>query len=94
MDMEATANRPEEVTEMETNNELWTDLGGMMSCRQHMGGYATSALEQTPKARKIETPITVWHKMTAAECVPQTVTYDDGYSFEFVPACERCEYGG
>ncbi len=71
-------------------DELWTDLGGMIACRQHMGRYATSALEQKPQARKVETPLTIWRKMVPPECVRRTVTYQNGYSFEFIPACERC----
>ena len=52
------------------NTELWDDLGGRVACRKHLGGYATSALMENPKLRKIETPITVWRKMSKADCAP------------------------
>ena len=70
---------------------LWASTAGEVSCPQHMGAYAKAALEQTPKARKIETPLTVWHKMTAHERRVQRVYFeDDDEVFDWLPACETC----
>ena len=54
----------------DTKTELWSDLGGMVACRDHLGGYATYALEDNPRLRKIETPLTVWRKLTAKDMEP------------------------
>ena len=53
-----------------TKTQLWSDLGGMVACRDHLGGYATYALEDNPRLRKIETPITVWQKLTKTDLEP------------------------
>ena len=53
-----------------TATELWDDSGGRVACRDHLGAYATGALEENPRLRKIETPITVWRKMSKTDCGP------------------------
>lgn len=46
---------------------LWCDLGGRVSCTEHLGTYATSALQENPRATVIETPITVWRPLPKEE---------------------------
>ena len=70
---------------MQKTNELWSDLGGMVACRDHLGGYATYALEDNPRLRKIETPITVWRKLSKADLEPSWYP-----SFEWTNAQPFC----
>ena len=74
-----------------TTTELWESAAGEISCRQHMGGYATAELEQRPKARRLDTPLTVWRKMTESERRLQEVDLGDGMVWDYLPACESCE---
>ena len=77
--------------------KLWSDLGGTIYCPDHLGMYASAALEKRPQARRIETPITVWTRMTSAEMEPETFpasdVFDDaepGKMMTFTPECETC----
>jgi hypothetical protein len=53
----------EEVSEL-SSQELWSSSGGEIACRDHLGGYATFALRESPRLRKVETPITVWRRFS------------------------------
>lgn len=67
-----------------TSDELWVDLGGQVACAKTrcIGFYAMSALAYNPKLKKIETPITVWDKISVLD--PDWLEED--------VKCETCEH--
>lgn len=47
---------------------LWSDLNGHIVCSKHAGSYLRVSIAANPGARRHETPITVWDRMTRADC--------------------------
>ena len=56
---------------------LYVDNGGQVACIEHGGRYLKAELKARPNAKRIDTPITAWHRTTAADL--------GGYG------CETCE---
>ena len=46
---------------------LWIDNGGRVACIDHGGAYLKSGVQHHPRARRIDTPITAWHRVTKAD---------------------------
>lgn len=67
------------------SDELWIDLGGRVACAKTrcIGLYAMSALGHNPEATEIETPISVWKKISV---------FYPGWIEEEGVECETCEH--
>lgn len=46
---------------------MFQSNGGRVCCDKHLGTYGTAALASRPNAKRIVTPLDVWHRMNAAE---------------------------
>lgn len=64
--------------------QLWIHDDGRISCRDHVGHYAACALERSPDARLIQTPLGTWQKLTLADRA-QLV------ELGCTPKCEVCD---
>jgi hypothetical protein len=65
----------------------WTNDNGMVACQNHLGTYGTSELAAKPKARKLQTPIGTWVKMTETDFADwMELMTEFGHS----QACEIC----
>lgn len=60
---------------------IYMDLNGRTACAQHGGSYLAGALQQNPKARVINTPITSWERIPRREVQA------------YVLVCETCGGG-
>lgn len=50
-----------------TTRTYWESQNGEVSCERHAGAYVAAAIEATPNAQRIETPLGVYYKMSAAD---------------------------
>lgn len=67
-----------------TTDRYYVSNTGRTTCADHGGGYLTAALYRNPRARRIETPLDVWHLMTKTDLDELRGTY---------PAiCETCQH--
>ena len=70
----------------------WGSLGGDVQCSDHTGYEASAAerLRVSPRLRRIETSMTVWHRLTSAD-VAEWVSYlvENGEAPE---ACDGCRW--
>ena len=48
-------------------NGYFEDTNGRIACEQHIGNYGKVALEKKPDVKRIQTPITVWIRLTDAD---------------------------
>lgn len=46
---------------------LWINNNGRTACPRHGGGYLTAAVAARPRARRHETPLDTWRKITATD---------------------------
>lgn len=66
-------------------NTYFADANGRIACPEHIGTYGQQALEKMPHAKRIQTPITVWIKLSDAEVTEIQ---------EWQPkVCESCHFG-
>ena len=65
----------------------WASNNGQITCDQlgHAGMYLRSAIEAFSKARRHDTPITTWVKLTKSE-IEEVKTWNP-------EVCESCHYG-
>jgi hypothetical protein len=69
---------------------FWTDLNGRTCCPDHMGCYADVILKQNPRTRVIQTDLTVWERMTAAEIAEWSEYLAAEYGE--TELCETCKW--
>lgn len=48
-------------------NGYFEDTNGRIACEKHIGNYGQAALEKKPNVKRIQTPITVWIRLTDAD---------------------------
>jgi hypothetical protein len=74
-----------QVKQEENMNTYFSDANGMIACPKHIGMYAQQALAHKPDVKRIQTPITVWIKLSDAE-VEQVKEWQP-------EVCESCHFG-
>lgn len=77
-----TAHTPTDVAEAH-----YCDLNGRISCTGHIGAAATAYLMAEPKAKVVETSLTVWVRLTARE------KFDLVKEMDTKTLCETCRRG-
>jgi hypothetical protein len=70
------------------SKRIWVDLGGRCVCDEHLGYEGKYVLAERPKAKKIQTGMTVWEKMSQEEIDYISNEYCDGGTI-----CEDCRGG-
>lgn len=45
----------------------FADANGRIACPDHIGNYGQVALAKKPDVKRIQTPITVWFRLTEAD---------------------------
>ena len=70
------------------SKRIWVDLGGRCVCDDHLGFEGRYVLAERPTAKKIQTGMTVWEKMTKTEILEISVEFCDGGTI-----CEDCRGG-
>lgn len=58
---------------------LYVNVGGMVACPAHGGGYLKQELERRPDARRITTPLDSWTRVPVGYV-------EDGFEYK----CETC----
>jgi hypothetical protein len=66
-------------------NAYFGDTNGRIACPDHIGNYGQQALAVKPNAKRIQTPITLWIKLSDTEVAEVQ---------EWNPeVCESCHFG-
>jgi len=67
---------------------LWISNRGEVACDAHLGGYGTQELAARPNAKRLDTPLDVWHVATDADRADWRAEIGTDL------ACETCRFRG
>jgi hypothetical protein len=62
----------------------YEDTNGRICCVEHAGNYVHAALAAKPNLKRIETPMTMWIKLTDAD-IAEVATWN-------ADICETCHF--
>jgi hypothetical protein len=67
----------------QSDNRLWIDDGGQISCPAHFGAYAAAELRRSPGSKFLATPLGTWERLSADDL-------EDLVAMGVTPTCETC----
>ena len=78
-----------------TERTILASQGGEVRCSDHLGGYASMELKRRANAKRLETPLDNWTRMTATDRAEWIGLIREHYSDadETATGCEQCDRG-
>jgi hypothetical protein len=71
--------------------KLYSDLGGRLACFDHIGAYAQAAFTRSPRAKRHETPLTVWERLTKRDILDIENSFRE-FGIEADVMCDECAH--